>query len=77
MHQDIDPACHDTGWCRAPASAWCVTNCVYCGSKLVERNGRWFTHDWHLWPNPQPQAGYINENGYTESGPRSDGPSLC
>lgn len=43
---DIDPVCDNSGVCWAPAGAAGVTNCVYCGKELEQReDGKWYTWD--------------------------------
>lgn len=51
-----DPRCENFGQCEAPAGAKGITNCVDCGKELLEINGKWYTWDAYLYPNPKPQG---------------------
>jgi hypothetical protein len=37
--------CDAIGLCVAPAGATSITNCIYCGKELHERDGAWWTWD--------------------------------
>lgn len=50
-----NPACDDTGRCKAPKGVRLITNCVHCGKELHEINGVWFTYDADKYDNPVPQ----------------------
>jgi hypothetical protein len=52
-----EQACDNSGRCTASIEANGITNCIYCGKELHQRNGQWFTWDADLVTNdPRPQG---------------------
>lgn len=57
MHNREDEIlCDNSGKCEAPPDARGITNCIYCGKELHERNGEWRTWDVHMTKYPEPQG---------------------
>lgn len=60
MSDDEDEAhCDNSGECEAPRGARDITNCIYCGKELREKNGEWFTWDADMVKFPKPQGPVI------------------
>ena len=53
-----EPLCDMAGECEAPHDTRGLTNCIYCGKELVEKDGSWWTWDSDLHPTQNPQ-GYV------------------
>lgn len=51
--------CDNSGKCQAPRGARDITNCIYCGKELREKDGHWFTWDADTVKNPISQGPVI------------------
>ncbi len=43
MHEEL--SCDATGLCKALEGSKVITNCIYCGKELIEKDGKWYTWD--------------------------------
>lgn len=61
MDSDLteDEGCMATGRCEAPRRARGITNCIWCGKELHEKDGRWWTWDADQHRSPKSQ-GYVH-----------------
>ena len=48
--------CDISGLCEAAPGDRGITNCIYCGKELHEKDGWWWTWDAYMVENPQPQC---------------------
>ncbi len=51
-----DEGCMAVGRCEAAAGERGITNCVWCGKELHEKDGHWWTWDADQYSNPKSQG---------------------
>ena len=53
--QQIENLCDIGGRCTPAPTTSNVSNCIYCGKELVQKDGKWYTWDADLHPHQSPQ----------------------